>query len=202
MPFSLNGSNNADMEAPWQEKKVSAAHGCEDEERDLFGLLRVLSGHQLAIAAREGLEGRAAVIPRVKIADPGFEQEGHLLRQAGHLLFLVGEGGNGAETSGLPVASLFAKVHRRAVDAELLHDRLTIAAARSALHVVFAMAGDRFDVGDVERQSQSDPGLVAEAGLDLEIGVLRGGGFPVIRDVVMVAIVAVSGGSLSGVQGL
>ncbi|CAM5431256.1 hypothetical protein SSCI18S_02489 [Sphingobium scionense] len=64
------------------------------------------------------------------------------------------------------------------------------------------MAGDRFDAGDMERQSQSDPGLVAEAGLDLEIGILRGGGFPVIRDVVMVAIVAVSGGSLSGVQGL
>lgn len=56
--------------------------------------------------------------------------------------------------------------------------------------------------GEVEQRSKSDPRLIAEAAADPEIGVLRGGGFPVMRDGRMIAIVAVSGGSLSGVQGL
>lgn len=56
--------------------------------------------------------------------------------------------------------------------------------------------------GDVEIRAQSDPVLVAEAAADPDIGVLRGGGFPVMRNGERIAIVAVSGGSLGGAKGL
>ena len=56
--------------------------------------------------------------------------------------------------------------------------------------------------GDVAAKAETDPGLKAEAAADPNIGVLRGGGFPVMRGGEMVAAVAVSGGSLIGVVGL
>lgn len=56
--------------------------------------------------------------------------------------------------------------------------------------------------GDVAAKAETDPGLKAEAAADPNIGVLRGGGFPVMRGGEMVAAVAVSGGSLIGVTGL
>ena len=56
--------------------------------------------------------------------------------------------------------------------------------------------------GDVAAKAETDSGLKAEAAADPNIGVLRGGGFPVMRDGEMVAAVAVSGGSLIGVVGL
>ncbi|KEZ20911.1 hypothetical protein CP98_00952 [Sphingobium yanoikuyae] len=72
-----------------------------------------------------------------------------------------------------------------------------IARTKARIVARYAMAS-----GEVERQSKSNPQLIAEAAADPEIGVLRGGGFPVLRDGKILAIVAVSGGSLSGVQGL
>ena len=52
--------------------------------------------------------------------------------------------------------------------------------------------------GEVAAQAQTNPKLTAEAAADPNIGVLRGGGFPVMQGGEMVAVVAVSGGSLSG----
>jgi|GEM_PF-343679 len=72
-----------------------------------------------------------------------------------------------------------------------------IARTKARIVARYAMAS-----GEVERQSKSNPQLIAEAAADPEIGVLRGGGFPVSRDGKILAIVAVSGGALSGVQGL
>jgi uncharacterized protein GlcG (DUF336 family) len=60
----------------------------------------------------------------------------------------------------------------------------------------------RMPSGEVELRAKSDPSLVAQAAADPEIGVLRGGGFPVMRNGEMIGIVAVSGGSLSGAKGL
>lgn len=56
--------------------------------------------------------------------------------------------------------------------------------------------------GDVAERAKTDPALVAEAAADPEIGELRGGGFPVVRNGERIAIVAVSGGSLGGAVGL
>jgi phosphatidylethanolamine-binding protein (PEBP) family uncharacterized protein/uncharacterized protein GlcG (DUF336 family) len=56
--------------------------------------------------------------------------------------------------------------------------------------------------GDVAAKAETDPELKAEAAADPNIGVLRGGGFPVMRGDAMVGVVAVSGGSLSGNLGL
>jgi phosphatidylethanolamine-binding protein (PEBP) family uncharacterized protein/uncharacterized protein GlcG (DUF336 family) len=56
--------------------------------------------------------------------------------------------------------------------------------------------------GDVAAKAQTDPELKTEAAADPNIGVLRGGGFPVMRGNAMVGVVAVSGGSLSGDLGL
>jgi len=52
--------------------------------------------------------------------------------------------------------------------------------------------------GEVAAQAQTNPKLTAEAAADPNIGVLRGGGFPVMQGGAMVAVVAVSGASLSG----
>ena len=51
--------------------------------------------------------------------------------------------------------------------------------------------------GDVEKLAKSDPSIIAEATADPDIGVLRGGGFPVIRDGEMLGAVAVSGATLA-----
>jgi uncharacterized protein GlcG (DUF336 family) len=56
--------------------------------------------------------------------------------------------------------------------------------------------------GDVAAKAETDPELKTEAAADPNIGVLRGGGFPVMRGNAMVGVVAVSGGSLSGDLGL
>ncbi len=49
--------------------------------------------------------------------------------------------------------------------------------------------------GDIAERARSDPALAAAAAADPDIGVLRGGGFPVIKDGRLIAAVAVSGGS-------
>lgn len=56
--------------------------------------------------------------------------------------------------------------------------------------------------GEVEQRSHSDAKLAAEAAADPEIGVLRGGGFPVLRAGKLIGAVAVSGASLTGPMGL
>ena len=56
--------------------------------------------------------------------------------------------------------------------------------------------------GDVAAKAQTDPRLTAEAAADPNIGVLRGGGFPVMHGGEMVGVVAVSGASLGGAVGL
>jgi uncharacterized protein GlcG (DUF336 family) len=56
--------------------------------------------------------------------------------------------------------------------------------------------------GDVAAKADADPKLKAEAAADPNIGVLRGGGFPVIQNGEMVGVVAVSGASLGGALGL
>lgn len=56
--------------------------------------------------------------------------------------------------------------------------------------------------GDVAAKAQTDPKVKAEAAADPNIGVLRGGGFPVMQDGQMVGVVAVSGASLGGAVGL
>ena len=56
--------------------------------------------------------------------------------------------------------------------------------------------------GDVAAKAETDPELKTEAAADPNIGVLRGGGFPVMRGDAMVGVVAVSGGSLGGDLGL
>ncbi len=56
--------------------------------------------------------------------------------------------------------------------------------------------------GDVAAKAETDPKVKAEAAADPNIGVLRGGGFPVMQDGQMVAVVAVSGASLGGAVGL
>ena len=52
--------------------------------------------------------------------------------------------------------------------------------------------------GDVATKAETDPKLQADAAADPNIGVLRGGGFPVIKDGEMIGVVAVSGASLVG----
>jgi len=52
--------------------------------------------------------------------------------------------------------------------------------------------------GEVAERARNDPRLTDEAAADPAIGMLRGGGFPVVRDGRMIGIVAVSGGSLGG----
>jgi uncharacterized protein GlcG (DUF336 family) len=49
--------------------------------------------------------------------------------------------------------------------------------------------------GEVAARAATDQALVDEAAADPDIGVLRGGGFPVLKDGRLTAIVAVSGGS-------
>lgn len=56
--------------------------------------------------------------------------------------------------------------------------------------------------GEVEQRAKSDPALAAQAAADPEIGVLRGGGFPLFRNGELVGAVAVSGASLTGPIGL
>jgi phosphatidylethanolamine-binding protein (PEBP) family uncharacterized protein/uncharacterized protein GlcG (DUF336 family) len=56
--------------------------------------------------------------------------------------------------------------------------------------------------GDVATKAQIDPELKTEAAGDPNIGILRGGGFPVMRGEAMLGVVAVSGGSLGGDLGL
>jgi uncharacterized protein GlcG (DUF336 family) len=56
--------------------------------------------------------------------------------------------------------------------------------------------------GDVAAKAQMDPKVKAEAAADPNIGVLRGGGFPVVQKGKMVGVVAVSGASLGGALGL
>ncbi len=56
--------------------------------------------------------------------------------------------------------------------------------------------------GEVEQRSHSEPRLMAEAAADPDIGVLRGGGFPIMRDGKVVGAVAVSGATLTGPVGL
>lgn len=50
--------------------------------------------------------------------------------------------------------------------------------------------------GEVALEAQSDPRLNEEAAADPSIGVLRGGGLPLIRGGTLIGAVAVSGGSL------
>jgi uncharacterized protein GlcG (DUF336 family) len=54
----------------------------------------------------------------------------------------------------------------------------------------------RMPSSEVARKAQADPRLSAEAAADPDIGVLRGGGLPLIRNGKMIGAVAVSGGSL------
>jgi uncharacterized protein GlcG (DUF336 family) len=56
--------------------------------------------------------------------------------------------------------------------------------------------------GDVAAKAETDPKLKAEAAADPNIGVLRGGGFPVMRNGEMIGAIAVSGASLGGAVGL
>ena len=56
--------------------------------------------------------------------------------------------------------------------------------------------------GEVADKAQNDPRLTAEAAADPNIGVLRGGGFPIMRGGEMIGAVAVSGGTLGGKAGL
>lgn len=50
---------------------------------------------------------------------------------------------------------------------------------------------------DVIAMAQNDPSIIAEAAADPDIGELRGGGFPVMRDGQMIGAVAVSGATLA-----
>jgi uncharacterized protein GlcG (DUF336 family) len=56
--------------------------------------------------------------------------------------------------------------------------------------------------GDVAAKAETTPKLKAEAAADPNIGVLRGGGFPVVQNGEMIGAVAVSGASLGGAVGL
>jgi uncharacterized protein GlcG (DUF336 family) len=56
--------------------------------------------------------------------------------------------------------------------------------------------------GEVAAKAETTPRLNAEAAADPNIGVLRGGGFPVFRNGAMIGAVAVSGASLGGAVGL
>ena len=56
--------------------------------------------------------------------------------------------------------------------------------------------------GDVAAKAETDAKVKAEAAADPNIGVLRGGGFPVMQKGEMVGVVAVSGASLGGALGL
>jgi uncharacterized protein GlcG (DUF336 family) len=56
--------------------------------------------------------------------------------------------------------------------------------------------------GDVAAKAETDPKVKAEAAADPNIGVLRGGGLPIMQKGTMVGVVAVSGASLGGVLGL
>jgi len=71
--------------------------------------------------------------------------------------------------------------------------------ARTKVNIVarFGMAS-----GDVAGKARTDPALTAQAEADPDIGMLRAGGFPVLRQGRMIGIVAVSGGSLGGDMGL
>ena len=52
--------------------------------------------------------------------------------------------------------------------------------------------------GEVAEEAKSDPRLTAQAVADPGIGVLRGGGLPILRDGQLIGAVAVSGAGLSG----
>jgi len=71
--------------------------------------------------------------------------------------------------------------------------------ARTKVNIVarFGMAS-----GDVAGKARTDPSLTAQAEADPNIGMLRAGGFPVLRQGRMIGIVAISGGSLGGDMGL
>ena len=60
----------------------------------------------------------------------------------------------------------------------------------------------RLPSGDVAAKAETTPKLKAEAAADPNIGVLRGGGFPVFQNGAMIGAVAVSGASLGGAVGL
>ncbi len=72
-----------------------------------------------------------------------------------------------------------------------------IARTKVAIVIKYRMAS-----GDVADRAQRDPRLTAEAAADPNIGVLRGGGFPVMHGGEMIGAVAVSGGTLGGKVGL
>jgi uncharacterized protein GlcG (DUF336 family) len=56
--------------------------------------------------------------------------------------------------------------------------------------------------GEVEQRAKTDPALAAQAAADPDIGVLRGGGFPIMRGGERIGAIAVSGASLTGPMGL
>jgi len=60
----------------------------------------------------------------------------------------------------------------------------------------------RLPSGEVEAKAKTDPKLAAEAAADPDIGVLRGGGFPVWRKGALIGALAVSGATLAGPVGL
>lgn len=66
-----------------------------------------------------------------------------------------------------------------------------IARTKAAIAIKF-----RKSSGEVALEAQTDPGLTAEAAADPSIGVLRGGGLPLVRHGILIGAVAVSGGSL------
>jgi uncharacterized protein GlcG (DUF336 family) len=72
-----------------------------------------------------------------------------------------------------------------------------IARTKVAIVVKYKIAS-----GDVAAKAETDPKLTADAAADPNIGVLRGGGFPVMQKGEMIAVVAVSGASLGGALGL
>ncbi|MGH7069345.1 MAG: GlcG/HbpS family heme-binding protein [Acetobacteraceae bacterium] len=66
-----------------------------------------------------------------------------------------------------------------------------IARTKAAIAIKYKMPSS-----EVALRAQTDPRLNAEAAADPDIGVLRGGGLPLIRGGKMIGAVAVSGGSL------
>jgi len=56
--------------------------------------------------------------------------------------------------------------------------------------------------GDVAAKAEKDPALTASAAADPNIGVLRGGAFPVMQKGEMIGVVGVSGATLGGQVGL
>lgn len=68
-----------------------------------------------------------------------------------------------------------------------------IARTKANIVVRFRMAS-----GDVAERAKADPGLNAQAAADPAIGMIRAGGFPVMKGGEMIGAFAASGGSLGG----